>query len=99
MGKDSDQLPSHQTQALLPVPRDQLWPSNSRLKVYFKNEVPAIRYGKNFITTTQIIGWMNEWHTEGSSVPTFEEAKTSGMSDVRVIFIDEGILSGLAFCW
>ena len=100
MGKESDQLPSDQSQALLPGPRDKLWPPGSRLKVYFTNELPAspkIKYGKNFIITTQIIDWMNEWHTEGSSVPTFEETGTSVGSDVRVKFIDEGKLSGLVY--
>ena len=33
---------------------------------------------------------MNEWHTEGSSVPTFTEVKKLEECDVRVEFISEG---------
>lgn len=77
--------------ALLPAPAPKLWP-NFVLRVYFinKQEIPAVRYDDEFITTDKIIGWMNEWSKGSRTVPKFMKTEIIAESDVRIKFDVKG---------
>ena len=75
-------------QALFTSSAANLWAPGQELKVSFdhKKKIPAVWFRNNYITTKDLIDWMNEWSAGESCVPTFREVERFEDGDIRVKF-------------